>query len=62
VVRTLPLGVLKGVADLFRGRPAGLGRAGAIITGLGMTAVGYIGTKLNAVTAKADQAPQLQTT
>jgi glycosyltransferase involved in cell wall biosynthesis len=62
VVRTLPLGVLKGVADLFRGRPAGLGRAGAIIVGLGMTAVGYIGTKLNAVTAKADQAPQLQTT
>ena len=62
VTQTLPLGVLRGVADLFRGRPAGLGRAGAIIAGLGMTAVGYIGAKLRAATAKPDRAPQLQTT
>jgi glycosyltransferase involved in cell wall biosynthesis len=62
VTRTLPLGVLRGIANLFRGRPAGLGRAGAIIAGLGMTAAGYIATKLNAAIAKPDQAPQLQTT
>jgi glucosyl-dolichyl phosphate glucuronosyltransferase len=62
VTLTLPLGVLRGVADLFRGRPAGLGRAGAIIAGLGMTAVGYVAAKLSAATAKPDQVPQLQTT
>jgi glycosyltransferase involved in cell wall biosynthesis len=62
VTQTLPLGMLRGIADLFRGRPAGLGRAAAIIAGLGMTAVGYIGTKLNAAIAKPDQAAQLQTT
>ena len=62
VARTLPLGVLRGIADLFRGRPAGLGRAGAIIAGLGMTIAGYVLSKLNAVTAKPDQVPQLQTT
>lgn len=58
VTRTLPLGALRGAADVFRGRPAGLGRAGAIIAGLSMTAVGYITTKLTAVTAKPHQAPQ----
>jgi len=62
VTRTLPLGVLRGTGDLFRGRPAGLGRAGAIIAGLGMTAIGYIGTKLTRATAKPDPAPQPQTT
>jgi glycosyltransferase involved in cell wall biosynthesis len=62
VTRTLPLGVLRGVADAFRGHPAGLGRAGTIIAGLGMTGIGYIGAKLNAVTAKRDRVPQLQTT
>jgi glycosyltransferase involved in cell wall biosynthesis len=61
VTLTLPLGVLRGVADLFRGRPAGLGRAGAIIAGLSLTALGYIAAKLNAVTVKPDQVPQLQT-
>jgi glycosyltransferase involved in cell wall biosynthesis len=61
VTRTLPLGVLKGIADLFRGRPAGLGRAGAIIAGVSVTAAGYVAGKLNQVTAKPDQAPQLQT-
>jgi glucosyl-dolichyl phosphate glucuronosyltransferase len=60
--RTLPLGVLRGIADLFRGRPGGLGRAGAIVAGLSMTAAGYIGAKLNAATAKSDQEPQRQTT
>lgn len=60
--RTLPLGVLRGVADAFRGDPSGLGRAGAIIAGLGMTAVGYLGVKIRPGTAKSDRAPRLQTT
>jgi glucosyl-dolichyl phosphate glucuronosyltransferase len=49
--RTLPVGVARGVADLFHGDPGGLGRAGAIIIGLGVTAAGYLKAKL-------DRAPQ----
>jgi glucosyl-dolichyl phosphate glucuronosyltransferase len=44
--RTLPLGVLRGIRDLFRGDAAGAGRAAAIIAGLGMTAFGYARGKL----------------
>jgi hypothetical protein len=62
VTRTLPLGVLRGVADAFRGRPAGLGRAGAIIAGVSVTAAGYFAARLNRVTATSGQAPQLRTT
>jgi glucosyl-dolichyl phosphate glucuronosyltransferase len=40
--RTLPLGVLRGIKDLFRGDVAGGGRATAIIAGLGMTSFGYL--------------------
>ena len=40
--RTLPLGVLRGTADLFRGDVVGIARAAAIITGLGATAAGYL--------------------
>jgi glucosyl-dolichyl phosphate glucuronosyltransferase len=61
VTRTLPLGVLKGIADVFRGQPSGFCRASAIIAGLGTTAVGFIAAKLNAVTVKPDPAPQPQT-
>lgn len=39
--RVLPRGVANGVAALLRGDPSGLGRAGAIITGLTATAAGY---------------------
>jgi glucosyl-dolichyl phosphate glucuronosyltransferase len=46
VTRTLPLGVARGVADLFRGDPAGLGRAGSIVIGLTVTCVGYLRTRL----------------
>lgn len=53
VTRTLPLGVAQGAADLFRGRPSGLGRAGAIIAGLGATTAGFLSAKLNRVAAKA---------
>jgi glucosyl-dolichyl phosphate glucuronosyltransferase len=48
--RTLPLGVLRGIRDLFRGDVAGAGRAAAIIAGLGMTASGYLRGKLGGIT------------
>jgi glucosyl-dolichyl phosphate glucuronosyltransferase len=45
VTRTLPAGVLRGVADALRGRPAGLARSATITAGLAATAWGYgIGT------------------
>jgi hypothetical protein len=44
--RTIPLGVLHGIKDALRGDVAGVGRAAAIITGLGMTAFGYLRGKL----------------
>ena len=40
--RTLPLGVIRGLVDFCRGDTAGIGRAGAIITGLSATAAGYL--------------------
>jgi GT2 family glycosyltransferase len=46
VTRALPLGVARGIGDLFRGDPAGLGRAGSIIIGLAVTAAGYLRTRL----------------
>ena len=39
---TLPKGVLRGLADFFHGDWPGLGRAAAIITGLVITAIGYL--------------------
>lgn len=44
--RTLPLGVIRGVRDLFHGDVAGVGRALAIVAGLGMTSFGYLHGKL----------------
>lgn len=46
ISRTLPLGAARGVADMFRGDPSGLGRAGAIIVGLFVTAAGYLRARL----------------
>lgn len=46
-MRTLPLGVLQGIRDLFRGDVAGVGRVAAIIVGFGMTASGYVRGKLD---------------
>ncbi len=40
--RTLPLGVLGGLGDAFRGRPSGLARAAAIVAGLLTTTAGYL--------------------
>jgi glycosyltransferase involved in cell wall biosynthesis len=42
VRRTLPLGVLRGLGDALRGDFAGLGRAGAIVTGLATTTAAYV--------------------
>ncbi|MGV9777925.1 glycosyltransferase family 2 protein [Streptosporangium sp. NPDC003464] len=45
VMRTLPLGVLRGVGEALRGDLPGLGRASAIVAGLACTAWGYaVGT------------------
>lgn len=40
--RTLPLGVLRGIGDAFRGDPSGLSRAAMIVTGLFTTTAGYL--------------------
>jgi glycosyltransferase involved in cell wall biosynthesis len=42
ITRVLPLGVARGMADLFRGDLSGLGRVAAIVAGLGITGGGYI--------------------
>jgi GT2 family glycosyltransferase len=42
VSRTLPLGVLAGLRDAAHGKRGGLGRAGAIVAGLGITGAGYV--------------------
>jgi glucosyl-dolichyl phosphate glucuronosyltransferase len=62
LTRTLPRGVLAGFDDLFHGRPAGLGRAGAIIAGLTATTAGFIRARLRASSSKPGRARQLQTT
>ena len=43
VRRTLPLGVLRGFAEVLRGRLGGLERAVAIVFGLGATTAGFLG-------------------
>jgi glycosyltransferase involved in cell wall biosynthesis len=40
--KTLPKGILRGLTDALRGDFSGLGRAGAIIFGLGFTTLGYV--------------------
>jgi glycosyltransferase involved in cell wall biosynthesis len=62
VTKTLPIGVLRGVGDAFRGRPAGLGRAGAIIAGVSVTAAGYLRGRVSQAAAHPDPVPRLQTT
>lgn len=44
--RTLPRGVMRGLIDLVRGHPAGLGRAGAIVIGLAAAIAGYLTASL----------------
>ncbi|QIQ05525.1 glycosyltransferase family 2 protein [Streptomyces liangshanensis] len=40
--RVLPAGVVRGLRDAVRGRPGGLGRAGAIVVGVSAAAGGYV--------------------
>ncbi len=48
VMRTLPLGVWRGVADVFRQRSlSGLGRSTAIVSGLALTTWGYVVGSVN---------------
>lgn len=45
IIKTLPLGVLRGFSDLMRGQPAGLQRSATIIAGLAAAVTGFmIGT------------------
>lgn len=41
--RTLPLGFLRGIGDVFRGDPAGLARSAMLAIGLATTTRGYLG-------------------
>ncbi len=54
--RTLPRGMVRGAADLLRGDPTGLSRAGAIVTGLTATAAGYTVGSLRERTRRPDRA------
>lgn len=53
--RILPRGIARGLADLLRGDPSGLGRAGAIVTGLAATAAGYTAGSLRERTRRPDR-------
>jgi len=60
--RTLPAGVIKGVTDALRGRPSGLARAGAIVAGLGMTTLGFLGAKMARIRTSPEETLQAQVT
>lgn len=49
ITQALPLGVARGLTDLFRGDVAGVGRSASIIVGLGMTSLGYLRGKISQV-------------
>jgi glucosyl-dolichyl phosphate glucuronosyltransferase len=57
VVRTLPAGILRGVADTLRGDTGGLVRALAIIAGLVLTTTGYLVGSLPLGAAWASASP-----
>jgi glucosyl-dolichyl phosphate glucuronosyltransferase len=57
VLKTLPRGVLRGLAAAGRGDVGGLGRAGAIVTGLSVTAWGYLIGSLTAATPAGPAGP-----
>lgn len=40
--KVLPLAVVRGLRDLLRGDVGGLGRAGAVVVGFGLTGLGYV--------------------
>lgn len=52
-MKTLPTGVLKGLADIFHGDFSGLARAAAILLGLAFTGAGYlVGTARNKLASR----------
>ena len=64
VIRTLPLGVLRGLADtLLRLDGGGIGRAGAIMAGLFLTGIGYlVGTVSLTLKARRSAIPAAERT
>lgn len=62
LTRTLPAGVVRGIADVCRGRAGGLGRAGSIIAGTSVTALGYLMTKARQSAERPGRVPRLRTT
>jgi GT2 family glycosyltransferase len=50
--RTLPAGVLRGVAGALRGDAAGLGRAAAIVAGLSAVTLGYVNGTANDIAGR----------
>jgi glucosyl-dolichyl phosphate glucuronosyltransferase len=56
-LRTLPTGVLHGLAELVRGDPSGLTRSAAIIGGLVLTTLGYLVGALRLASASHPAAP-----
>ncbi len=57
VMRTLPLGVLRGLSEAVRGDRDGLRRAGAIVAGLGITAAEYGRLRLAAMIRQRRASP-----
>lgn len=55
---TLPRGVVRGLGDTVKGDFMGLGRAGAIVTGLAVTASGYLAGKITNRLARRKQESQ----
>lgn len=55
--RTLPLGIVRGLIDLCRWDLAGLGRALAIVAGLGVTTAGYLRGKFDRVGSRQTHFP-----
>ena len=50
--RTLPAGVVRGVAGALRGDAAGLGRAAAIVAGLSAVTLGYVNGTVNDIAGR----------
>jgi GT2 family glycosyltransferase len=57
-LRTLPQGIVRGLADTARGKPSGLARAVAIVVGLAFTAAGYVAGRLTGRRARPQ--PELE--
>jgi len=54
---TVPRGVLRGLGDALRGNPSGLGRAAAIVAGVGATGIGFVLGTLQTRLARPTAAP-----